>query len=164
MTDTEVMINGISAGPRHQGAFYRFKYLVTDKIHFAGQNTLEVTVSKMSSDESVNNAERLADYWIFGGIYRPVYLEAVPDQFIDHFSIDAKADGSFAVKTYLHGLKRAANLVAEIRDANDKLVGTAKARLSTDSSVILSTKINEGFPLDFGNTCFIQTESSLEVW
>ena len=31
----------------------------------------------MYADESVNNAERLADYWVFGGIFRPVYLEAV---------------------------------------------------------------------------------------
>src|SRR5690606_24408258 len=76
MTDTEVKINGKSAGDVHQGSFYRFKYDITDKVNFAGKNRLEVTVSKMSEDNTVNNAERLADYWIFGGIYRPVYLEA----------------------------------------------------------------------------------------
>ena len=31
----------------------------------------------MYADESVNNAERLADHWVFGNIFRPVYLEAV---------------------------------------------------------------------------------------
>jgi len=144
MTDSEVKINGRSAGPKHQGAFYRFKYLITDKLNFSGKNTLEVKVSKMSANESVNNAERLADYWIFGGIYRPVYLEAVPNQFIDHFAIDAKADGSFSMKTYLSGLKQAANVVAEIRDAKDKIIGTAKASASPkDSSVILSTKVDQ---------------------
>ncbi|HEV8284184.1 MAG TPA: glycoside hydrolase family 2 TIM barrel-domain containing protein [Chitinophagaceae bacterium] len=143
MTDTEVKINGKTAGEKHQGAFYRFKYNITDKINFSGKNLLEITVSKMSSDESVNNAERLADYWIFGGIFRPVYLEAVPKQFIDHFSINAKADGNFSVKTYLSGLTQTADVIAEIRDANNKLVGTAKAIVHPkDSSVILSTKID----------------------
>jgi hypothetical protein len=62
MTDTEVKINGKSAGETHRGAFYRFKYDIT-LLFFDKPNTLEVTVSKMSSDASVNNAERLADYW-----------------------------------------------------------------------------------------------------
>ena len=34
MTDTEVKVNGKSAGAIHQGAFYRFKYDITDKISF----------------------------------------------------------------------------------------------------------------------------------
>jgi len=143
MTDSEVKINGKSAGQKHQGAFYCFKYNITDKINFTGKNLLEVTVSKMSSDESVNNAERLADYWIFGGIFRPVYLEAVPKQFIDHFSVNAKADGSFAMKAYINGLTQNADVIAEIKDANNKIIGIAKANTaSKNSSVILSTKIN----------------------
>lgn len=59
MTDTEVKINGKLAGPIHQGAFYRFKYNISDKLDFGKDNLLEVTVSKMSADKSVNNAERL---------------------------------------------------------------------------------------------------------
>jgi hypothetical protein len=143
MTDAEVKVNGRSAGPKHQGAFYRFKYDITDKINFFGENILEVAVSKMSSDESVNNAERLADYWIFGGIYRPVYLEAVPKQFVDHFSIDAKADGSFAVKTYLSGINQATEVFAEIKDQGSKTIGVARVSArAKDSIVILSTKVN----------------------
>jgi hypothetical protein len=48
MTDTEVKINGKVAGAVHQGAFYRFKYDITDKLIAGKQNLLEVTVSKMS--------------------------------------------------------------------------------------------------------------------
>lgn len=144
MTDTEVKINGKSAGPTHQGAFYRFKYVITDKIKFTGRNELEVKVSKMSSDQSVNNAERLADYWIFGGIFRPVYLEAVPKSFIDHVSINAKADGSFGMKTYLSGVKQNAEIVAELRDANKKLVGVAHGNISSkDSSIVLKTSVTQ---------------------
>jgi len=142
MTDTEVKINGKLAGRKHQGAFYRFKYNITDKINVGSKNLLEVTVSKMSADESVNNAERLADYWIFGGIFRPVYLEAVPKQFIDHFSINAQANGNFAVKTFLTGLTQAAEVIAEIRDANSKPIATASATANAnDSIVVLSTKL-----------------------
>ena len=83
MTDTEVMVNGKTAGAIHQGAFYRFKYDISNLLQYEKLNTLEVTVSKMSSDASVNNAERLADYWVFGGIFRPVYLEAAPKQHIE---------------------------------------------------------------------------------
>jgi beta-galactosidase/beta-glucuronidase len=70
MTDTEVKINGKPAGAIHQGAFYRFRYNITDKVNFGGSNLLEVTVSKLSSDESVNRAERYGDYWNFGGIFQ----------------------------------------------------------------------------------------------
>jgi hypothetical protein len=137
MTDTEVRINKKNGGPKHQGAFYEFKYDITDKINFTGRNELEVKVSKMSSDESVNNAERLADYWIFGGIFRPVYLEAVPQQFIDHVAIDAKADGSFAMNLFPKNLSTAKSIVAEIVDSKGKILSTASAPVSTKDSVLI---------------------------
>ena len=41
MTDTEVLVNGRSAGPVHQGGFYRFGYDITNLVR-AGENLLEV--------------------------------------------------------------------------------------------------------------------------
>jgi Glycosyl hydrolases family 2, TIM barrel domain/Glycosyl hydrolases family 2, sugar binding domain/Glycosyl hydrolases family 2/Beta galactosidase small chain len=127
MTDTEVKINGKSAGTIHQGAFYRFKYDISSLLFFDKSNTLEVTVSKMSADASVNNAERLADYWVFGGIFRPVFLEAMPKTYIDYVGIDAKADGKFAMQVWLKGLSQNVTVVTTITDANKKVVGTIKA-------------------------------------
>ena len=95
MTDTEVKINGKLAGEVHQGAFYAFRYDITSLLNIGGKNLLEVIVSKHSSNTSVNEAERKADFWIFGGIFRPVYLEALPSLHIQKVAIDAKADGSF---------------------------------------------------------------------
>ena len=95
MTDAEVKINGKSAGAIHQGAFYAFKYDITSLLRYDAKNLLEVTVSKHSANKSVNEAERKADFWIFGGIFRPVYLEVLPKNHIESVSIDAKADGSF---------------------------------------------------------------------
>jgi hypothetical protein len=144
MTDIDVKINGKSAGKIHQGAFYRFKYDVTDKLNYGSSNLLEATVSKMSADVSVNNAERLADYWIFGGIFRPVYLEAVPKEYIDYIAIDAKADGSFAMQAFPKGLTGAKTIVADIIDAKGKTVATVSSKANTKDSVVeLRTRIND---------------------
>ncbi|HEX6848287.1 MAG TPA: glycoside hydrolase family 2 TIM barrel-domain containing protein [Chitinophagaceae bacterium] len=142
MTDTEVKINGKSAGEIHRGAFYRFKYDVTSLLFFDKPNTLEVTVSKMSSDASVNNAERLADYWVFGGIFRPVFLEATPKQYIDYIGIDAKHDGKFAMQVWPKGLTQNAFVVTTITDANKKIVASAKTPVSkTDENIIVNTHV-----------------------
>ena len=124
MTDTEVTVNGQPAGPVHQGGFYRFSYDVTDKLRFDAPNLLEVTVSKRSANESVNRAERQADYWNFGGIFRPVRLEAMPASFIDRVAIDARADGSFSADVLLGGTRsRESKLVLWLRDTKGRLIG-----------------------------------------
>lgn len=94
MTDTKVKVNGKQAGDIHQGSFYRFKREITPYVSFNKENILEVEVSKISSNESVNEAERNADFWVFGGIFRPVYLEAFPENFIEYTGFDARDDGT----------------------------------------------------------------------
>ncbi len=143
MTDTEVKINGKSAGVIHQGAFYRFKYDITSLLFFDKPNTLEVTVSKMSADASVNNAERLADYWVFGGIFRPVFLEAMPKQLIDYIGIDAKADGKFAMQVWTKNLFVNAVVVTTITDVNKKIVSIVKTPVTkTDENTIVNAQVN----------------------
>jgi hypothetical protein len=136
MTDTEVKINGKVAGAVHQGAFYRFKYNITDKLIAGKTNLLEVQVSKMSSDASVNNAERLADYWVFGGIFRPVYLEAVPKEYIDYTAIDAKANGSFGMQIFLKHIQAPVKLVADIVDAKGKVISSIQTTANKNDSVV----------------------------
>ncbi|MEM8900191.1 MAG: glycoside hydrolase family 2 TIM barrel-domain containing protein [Bacteroidota bacterium] len=109
MTDAEVMINGKLAGPTHQGAFYEFSYDITDKISFNKKNKLEVEVKKHSANESINHAERKADFWIFGGIIRPVYLRIKPKEHIERIAIKAEADGSLEAHIF-HQAKSAQTL------------------------------------------------------
>jgi len=123
MTDTEVKINGKSAGKEHQGSFYRFKYDISSLLHYGGTNRLEVTVSKESSNKSVNMAERHCDFWIFGGIYRPVFLEALPAQHISSQAIDARADGSFSAVVHLQGVTSASSLSAQVFTLGGEKVG-----------------------------------------
>ncbi len=142
MTDTEVKINGQSAGAIHQGAFYRFKYDISSLLNYDKPNLLEVTVSKMSADASVNNAERLADYWVFGGIFRPVFLEAMPKTYIDYVGIDAKADGKFAMQVWMKNVTTAANVLTTITDANKKIIGTINASVDKNTdNIIVNTNI-----------------------
>lgn len=143
MTDTEVKINGELAGGIHQGSFYRFSYNITDKLLFEELNLLEVTVSKISSNRSVNRAERYADYWIFGGIFRPVYLEAYPKEFIQRTAITAKADGSFTIDVFPKNLLSNREISAEILDSNKNLIGSFSTLAgSEDSLITLKYQIN----------------------
>ena len=144
MTDTEVKINGQLAGPVHQGAFYRFRYNITDKLKFNEENELEATVHKWSANKSVNRAERYADYWIFGGIFRPVYLEAVPKTYIDRVAINARADGTFQMETFPVNVKNGQYIVAEITDIDGTVVKTGETKVAKgDSLVLLSCKIDK---------------------
>lgn len=104
MTDTEVKINNALAGDIHQGGFVRFTYDITDKIKFGRNNDLEVKVSKESANSSINGAERRADWWLFGGIYRPVYLEAKPKTHIERIAVNATADGNLSTELHLKNL------------------------------------------------------------
>jgi hypothetical protein len=123
MTDTSVSINGQSAGATHQGGFYRFDYDIT-KLVKPGRNAIEVVVAKESSNKSVNHAERRGDYWTFGGIYRPVWLEARPRDHIVWTAIDARADGSFYARAHLNRPAPAGSHVhVQISDAAGQPVG-----------------------------------------
>lgn len=123
MTDTSAKLNGQSVGPTHQGGFYRFQYEVTPLVKPGAANKLEVEVAKHSANESVNRAERRADYWVFGGIYRPVYLEAVPMQFIERVAIDARHDGALTVEAWADGVKDADAVEVQIVEVDGKPVG-----------------------------------------
>jgi len=116
MTDTKVAVNGRLAGVVHQGSFYRFRYDISKLLQYGKSNLLEVTVSKESANKSVNMAERHCDFWLFGGIFRPVYLEVFPQEHINGMAIDAKADGHLSTVIRLAGVKDGGKLTAQLYD------------------------------------------------
>lgn len=132
MTETEVKINGKSAGPVHQGGFYQFKYDITDLVQFDGNNLLEATVSKRSTNASINRAERKADFWLFGGIFRPVYLEILPSTFIERVAIDARASGDFNVQVYTNATSKQI-VEAQVFDLNGRAIDKPFHLLKGDS-------------------------------
>lgn len=125
MTDTKVTINGKSAGDMHQGGFYRFKYDISKLVNYGQSNLLEVDVAKHSANESINRAERQADFWIFGGIYRPVYLEILPEVHMSRVAIDPKMDGSFKVLVDVNKPKAGYTASVELFELDGKQIGSA---------------------------------------
>ena len=103
-TDMRATINGRKAGNGlYQGGFTRHTIDVSDRVFFGKKkNLLEVEVAKESENEQVNLAERRADYWNFGGIWRPVFIVSKPIQNIQRVAIDAKADGHFLADVFLN--------------------------------------------------------------
>ncbi len=114
MTDARVLVNGKQAGAVHQGGFYPFSYDISRLVRFGKKNKLEVFVKKCSDNASVNQAERVADYWVFGGIYRPVKLEIRPSSHISQVAVNALADGAFQADVSLEGAERGGKVLAEI--------------------------------------------------
>ena len=145
MTDTEVKINGQLAGEIHQGSFYVFKYDISKLLKYGADNLLEVKVAKHSANQSVNNAERKADFWIFGGIFRPVYLEILPQDHFDRIQIDAKANGVFT--------------------ANVTKVGTAD-KISVQLYTVKGVKFGESFSAIIQNNqkLFQHTFTNPALW
>lgn len=138
MTDTEVKVNGRKAGSKHQGAFYRFQYNVTDFLKYGKKNLLEVTVSKESTNASVNLAERRADYWNFGGIFRPVFLEVRPAIHISQVSVNALADGTFAANLQLNLAGEGMSIRTILTDSKGKKVteGLSPVKAGSDWTTI----------------------------
>jgi hypothetical protein len=121
MRDTKVIVNDKQAGDVHQGSFYRFKYDITGLIK-PGSNQLQIIVDKVSANASVNQAEN-GDYWIFGGIYRPVYLEITPQTFVDHMAVNATADGTFDINVYAQNLKGDEIIEGQVQKLNGERTG-----------------------------------------
>jgi hypothetical protein len=144
MTDTTVKINGKQAGPVHQGGFYRFKHEITPLVKFGAKNLLEVDVAKHSANQSVNKAERTADFWVFGGIYRPVYLEVVPKTFIERVAINAQADGKFTAEVFVNKIEELEGVTveAQIQTLDGKPVGDVFSQ-SAEFMTTVSTQIEK---------------------
>jgi hypothetical protein len=125
MTDATVKVNGRLAGPTHQGGFYRFNFDVTSTVKFGDtpENELEVDVAKVSSNLLTETAERGGDYWVFGGIFRPVWLEAAPMRSIEQVAIDARADGNWSADVTVTGALDKGELSAQVLDAQGQAVG-----------------------------------------
>lgn len=164
MTDAEVRVNGVSAGPVHQGAFYPFRFKVSGLLRYGTTNLLEVKVSKRSSNPSVNAAERAADYWVFGGIFRPVRLEASPSQSIDRVAIDARPDGALRVVAHAHGIGEPLKIEARVENADGQPVGPGfyTAIGAWETKATLTTRIPDITPWTMENPALYHLVAELK--
>ena len=128
-TEARVTINGRKAGQGiYQGGFTRHTIDISDRVFFGQKkNRLEVEVLKESTNPQVNLAERRADYWNFGGIWRPVFIVAKPMLNIKRVAIDAKGDGRFLADVFLNRALPGCQLCVDIVDAKGTKVATSPA-------------------------------------
>ncbi len=143
MTDAKVTINGRKGG-NHQGGFYRFALDVSDRIFYGKKkNRLEVEVSKESENTQVNMAERRADYWNFGGIFRPVYAISKPVFNIDRVAINAGMDGKFAAQCVLNRAGAGASVRVRVLDKQGKTVGDQKVETRGSDQTFVTLQVNK---------------------
>lgn len=124
MTDAEVRVNGELLGPVHRGGFYEFRYPLDKHLHYGQSNLLEVNVSRFSENKSINLAERRADFWMFSGIYRPVWVEVKPAQHIRQVEIKASHTGEFQAHLLVDGIQNADRISGQITRLDGKRVGS----------------------------------------
>ncbi|MRX64796.1 glycoside hydrolase family 2 protein [Maribacter luteus] len=140
MTDTNIKLNQNQVG-FHQGGFTEFKFEITDYLK-DGKNELKVKVNSSSSNESLVKAERYADFWLFSGIFRPVFIQEVPAEFIEHVAIDAQMTGDFTMDVFTNGIKNAKSVVAQIYDVDHNKVGEEFKANITDNKTTLQSSFS----------------------
>lgn len=141
MTDAEIMINGKPAGEMHQGGFYRFNYDITELLNLGKKNQLEVKVAKESANRSINAAERKADWWLFGGIYRPVWLEVLPQVHMEHFVLNADHHGKLQTAVDMAGDAKGHEIIVSVRSLKDgKTVYTSNGQTTITHPINNSDK------------------------
>lgn len=139
MTETTVVLNGKKIGDTHIGGFTEFKYEITNFLK-EGENILEVEVLKPAKHPQVVKAERIADYWLFGGIFRPVFIEEVPQNYIERVAIDAQMNGDFKMNVFTDTSKEKLKITAQLYDANHQKVGKPFSSKLEGNQIRLNSK------------------------
>ena len=144
-TDMYATINGRKAGNGlYQGGYTRHTIDVSDRVFFGKKkNRLEVEVAKESANQQVNLAERRADYWNFGGIWRPVFIVSKPARNISRVAINAKADGLFMADVFLNRALAGCSVGVDIVDAKGAKVGSCPAVAVASDQVTVSFSVDQ---------------------
>lgn len=112
----DVWVNGRKLG-RHEGAFNRFRVDATDAVR-AGENVLAVRVDN-SKPEPGSSTEFIVpisgDFFMYGGLYRPVSLIVAEDAHID--LLDHGGPGIYGRVTALSDARADVAVLARLRNA-----------------------------------------------
>lgn len=138
-TDCEVILNKQTVGS-HQGGFYEFNFDIARQVLYGQKNLLEVKVRKKSDNISVNQAELEADFWNFGGIFRPVYIQVSPKEHIAHVAIDPRADGTIRSDITIKNSEKSARLRLMIKDFKGKTLATFFEPVKKGAGIFRSTQ------------------------
>lgn len=89
----------------------------------------------------MNAAERRADWWLYGGIYRPVYLKAMPKTHIERIAVNAMANGKLATELHLRNISQDYSVAATITPVDSKTsIGRQIISLNSDEIQTITTE------------------------
>ncbi|MGB2589566.1 MAG: glycoside hydrolase family 2 TIM barrel-domain containing protein [Candidatus Acidiferrum sp.] len=88
MTASTVWINGVKLG-EYKGGYTPFSFDLTPHLDFGGENVLAVDLDSTERADIPPFGYQI-DYLTFGGIYREVWLRAVPNTFIENICAKPK--------------------------------------------------------------------------
>ncbi|WP_338598930.1 glycoside hydrolase family 2 TIM barrel-domain containing protein [Sulfolobus tengchongensis] len=98
---TKVWINGSYIGS-HEGSFTKFKFSIKDKLTFGDFNNIIVRIDNKPDVHNLPPAKELNvtafDFFNYGGIHRPVYIELADECHVEDLTIHTKANGKLRLK------------------------------------------------------------------
>ncbi|MCD8120473.1 MAG: discoidin domain-containing protein [Lachnospiraceae bacterium] len=118
-TKTDLYVNGVKVGETHEGGYTAFRYNITDYLSEDGNNYIYVKVDN-TLDQDI--APISADFNMYGGIYRRVYLIAVDEVHVDLESYGSS--GLYLTTGYMRSLEEPEdlgefNVQADLVNASD---------------------------------------------
>ena len=129
----QVFVNGVEAGIPHEGAQTGFSYDVTDLVR-KGSNDLLVRVWD-PTEGFVNSLGKQSlkpqgcFYTRVSGIWKSVWLESVPETWIERFNAVPDIDAGKVTFTFeVNGEEPRAEVEVEVQDSDGKVVARGKGR------------------------------------
>ncbi len=116
----EVWLNGVRLG-EHQGGFSRFRFDATDALKPGQANVLVVRTDNTNPTGDSATADILplrGDFFIHGGLYRPVSLVTTNDVHIDQ--LDFGGSGIYATTTSIADGRAEVSVRARVRNDGDR--------------------------------------------
>ena len=129
----QVFVNGVEAGVPHEGAQTGFSYDITDLVR-KGSNDLLVRVWD-PTEGFVNSLGKQSlkpqgcFYTRVSGIWKTVWLESVPETWIERFNAIPDIDsGKVGFVFEVNGEEPRAEVEVEVKDSDGKVVARGKGR------------------------------------
>jgi len=159
----EVWLNGQKLGD-HRGGFSRFRFDATGALRIGGDNVLVVKTDNTHPTGEASTADVLplrGDFFVHGGLYRPVSLIVTDDVHIDMLDFggpgvyatttridDTSAEVSVRARVRNSGLAaQPASLVAQLIDAEGRQVAEARRDIvlasNAEDEVTQTLQLNE---------------------
>ena len=129
----QVFVNGVEAGVPHEGAQTGFSYDVTDLVR-KGSNDLLVRVWDPTEGFVNSLGKQSLDpkgcfYTRVSGIWKTVWLESVPETWIERFNAIPDIDsGKVGFVFEVNGEEPRAEVEVEVKDSDGKVVARGKGR------------------------------------